>query len=466
MEQGGTNMTKTYQENERTLNIINECDVLVVGGGTAGIVAALAAARNGVKTVLVERYGYLGGTLINGAVILHSFFNMYKTVPGAEKVQVVRGIPQEIVDRMVEAGGSLGHAEQEVGGSQYDPFITCIDHEMFKHVAFTMMEEAGVKLYMHTIMTDVVMDGRKIQGIVIENKSGRGVLTAKVVIDTTGDADVAFRAGANCVNLHKHMGASMTFGLANIEPQKTLEFVKQYDGMLFQLARVDRGEGHDDIARLCFQIDKADQFKEFIRQNPGLNRPKMVCVYEKDATYVNVNGVPVDPLDAEDITRAEIELRKQIALIVGFFKENIPGFEHCHLSWTADQICVRKSRIVECGYDLSPQEIENCARFEDEVALFGYHDSTPRIIIKNAGFYGIPYRALLPKGVDNLLVAGRLITSDLVAHNSTRNTVACMAEGQAVGTAAALCAQQSSLPASLDVQLLRSKLKEDGAFLG
>lgn len=459
-------MTKTYGEKEKTLSVVNECDVLVVGGGTAGIVAALAAARNGAKTVLVERYGYLGGTLINGAVILHSFFNMYKTVPGAEKVQVVRGIPQEIVDRMVAAGGSLGHAEQEVGASQYDPFITCIDHEIFKHIAFTMMEEAGVKLYMHTIMTDVVMDGKAVKGIVIENKSGRSVLSAKVVIDTTGDADVAFRAGANCFDLHKHMGASMTFGLANIEPAKTLAFVRQYDGMLFQLARVNRGEGRDDIARLCFQIDKAEQFKEFIRQNPGLNRPKMVCVYENDATYVNVNGVMVDPLDAEDITRAEIALRKQIALIVGFFKENVPGFERCHLSWTADQICVRKSRIVDCEYDLSPEEIENCARFEDEVALFGYHDSTPRIIIKDAGFYGIPYRALLPKGVENLLVAGRLITTDLVAHNSTRNTVACMAEGQAVGTAAALCAKQSLSPAALDVRLLQKKLKEDGAFLG
>ena len=459
-------MAKTYQEKERTLNVVNECDVLVVGGGTAGIVAALAAARCGAKTVLVERYGYLGGTLINGAVILHSFFNMYKTVPGAEKVQVVRGIPQEIVDRMVKAGGSLGHAEQEVGSSQYDPFITCIDHEMFKHVAFTMMEEAGVKLYMHTVMTDVVMEGNAVKGIVIENKSGRGVVLAKVVIDTTGDADVAFRAGANCFDLHKHMGASMTFGLANIEPSKTLEFVRQYDGMLFQLARVDRGEGKDDIARLCFQIDKAEQFKEFIRRNPGLNRPKMVCIYEKNATYVNVNGVGVDPLDAEDITRAEIALRKQIALIVDFFKQNIPGFENCHLSWTADQICVRKSRIVECEYDLSPSEIENCARFDDEVALFGYHDSTPRIVIKNAGFYGIPYRALLPKKVEGLLVAGRLITTDLIAHNSTRNTVACMAEGQAVGTAAALCAKQGLQPSSLDVELLRNKLKEDGAYLG
>lgn len=459
-------MPDTYIEPTRTLDIVHTCDVLVVGGGTAGITAALAAARNGARTTLVERNGYLGGTLINGAVILHSFFNMYKAYPGAQKVQVVRGIPQEIVDRMVAEGGSLGHAEQEVGGSQYDPMITCIDHEMFKHVAFTMMEEAGVKLYLHTLMTDAIRDGNELRGIVVENKSGRGAILAKVVIDTSGDADVAFRAGANCTNLSKHMGSSMTFGLANIEPSRTLEFVQQYDGMLFQLARVDRGPGRDGIARLCFQIDKAPQFQEFIRQHPGLNRPKMVCLYENDAMYVNVNGIAADPLDMEDVTRAEIGLRKQIDTIIRFFRENVPGFERCHLSWTADGMCVRKSRIVECGYDLTPQEIENGARFDDEVALFGYHDSTPRIIIKDAGYYGIPYRALLPKGVENLLVAGRLITTEYSAHNSTRNTVACMAEGQAVGTAAALCVRHGVRPSEIDVQLVRGQLRKDGAFLG
>jgi hypothetical protein len=449
------------------MNTICECDVLVVGGGTSGIVAALAAARNGAKTVLVERYGFLGGTLINGAVILHSFFNQYKAYPEAGKIQLVRGIAQEIVDRMVAAGGSLGHAEQEVGTTQYDPVITCIDHEMFKHEAFSMMVESDVKLYMHTLMTDVVSENGRIAGVVVENKSGRGIINAKVVIDTTGDADVAHRLGVKCFDLHKHMGVSMTFGLANIQPAKTLEFVRQYDGMLFQLARVDRGEGIDDIARLCFIVNKAEQFEDFVKAHPYINRPKMVCIYENNAAYVNVNGMSgINPVDADDLTRAEIELRKQISEIVAFFKENIPGFERCHLSWTADQACIRKSRIVDCEYDLTPEEIVDGTRFDDEIALFGYHDSNPHVMIKNGGFYGIPYRALLPKGAENLLVAGRLITTDPVAHNSTRNTVACMAEGQAAGTAAALAVQTGVPPASIDVQALRAQLRRDGAYLG
>ncbi|MDR2932061.1 MAG: FAD-dependent oxidoreductase, partial [Oscillospiraceae bacterium] len=171
-------------------------------------------------------------------------------------------------------------------------------------------------------------------------------------------------------------------------------------------------------------------------------------------------------VDAEDLTKAEIALRKQIAVIVDFFKKNIPGFEKCHLSWTADQACVRKSRVVDCEYDLTAQEIEDGARFDDEIALFGYHDSTPHVMIRGGGFYGVPYRALLPRGIDNLLVAGRLITTDRVAHNSTRNTVICMAEGQAVGTAAALCAHKGVKPSEIDVQLVRQTLRNDGAYLG
>ena len=460
-------MQASYAEKNRTTSIIDTCDVLVVGGGTAGIVAALAAARNGARTILVERHGYLGGTLINGAVILHSFFNQYKAYPEAGKIQLVRGIAQEIVDRMIAVGGSLGHAEQEVGTTQYDPVITCIDHEMFKQVAFDMMEEAGVVLHMHTLMVDTLCQGKTVSGILVESKAGRGVIQSKVVIDTSGDADVAFRAGAQCTNLYKHMGVSMTFGLSNINPTPALAFIQQYDDMLFQLARVDRGEGVDDIARLCFQVDKAPQFKAFIAQNPSLNRPKMVCIYENNAAYVNVNGMrDIDPLDTMALTRAEMGLRRQIAVFVDFLKTSIPGFERCHLSWTTDQACIRKSRIVTCQYDLSPDEIVDGARFDDEIALFGYHDSNPHVMIRNGGFYGIPYRALLPRGVENLLVAGRLITSDRIAHNSTRNTVACMAEGQAVGTAAALCIKENTSPAALCVQTLRKKLRDDGVYLG
>ena len=180
-----------------------ECDVLVAGGGTAGIVAALAAARNGAKTILIDRYGFLGGTLINGAGPLHSFFNLYKAFPGVAKVQVVRGIPQEIVDRMVKAGGSPGHLEQDKGRQlrfRHHPDRLGI----FKGVIFDMMEEAGVRVLLHVMAVETIREGNRVKGVIIEGKSGREAILAKTVIDTTGDGDVAAKAGAGFIQAARH----------------------------------------------------------------------------------------------------------------------------------------------------------------------------------------------------------------------------------------------------------------------
>jgi len=166
-------MEKVIIEREKYTPVRLECDVLVAGGGTAGTIAALASARNGAKTVVIERFGHLGGSMINGAGPLHSFFNLYKAFPGAEKKQVVKGIPQEIIDRLVEAGGSFGHVEQEKGYS-YDSMATLIDREIYKGIIFDMMREAGVKLLLHTMIVDTVKEGSEAKGVIIEtNREGK-----------------------------------------------------------------------------------------------------------------------------------------------------------------------------------------------------------------------------------------------------------------------------------------------------
>ena len=147
-------------------------------------------------------------------------------------------------------------------------------------------------------------------------------------------------------------------------------------------------------------------------------------------------------------------------------KRYIPGFENAYVYWTSYGLGVRYTRVIKCEHDLSLDEIVNGARFEDEVFLYGFHDCAPRIMIKDAGCYGIPYRAMLPVTIDGLLVAGRLITGEWEAHMSTRNTVSCMAQGEAVGTAAALCAARDCTPRDLDVQLLRATLRDHGVYLG
>lgn len=440
------------------------CDVLVAGGGTAGVVAAIAAARNGAKTILIDRYNFLGGTMLNGAGPLHSFFNLYKAFPGAKRVQVVRGLPAEIVDRLVACGGSPGHLEQERGGS-YDSVITIIDWEIFKEVIFDMMEEAGVQVLLHSMAVDTVREGNSVRGVIIEGKSGREAIMAKVVIDTTGDADVAARAGASFIKMHESTAVGMPFGMCGVDMPRLAAFLEN-NGMVTQIVHADKGSETDDIVRLGFELKKIPLFREFMEKE-GMWGPLGVSRHEGDYSYINGAALKaVDATDTAALSKAEIKLRKQVMTLSRMLKQHIPGFEKAYVSWTPASIGVRYTRAVECEHDMTLDEIVSCKRFDDEVMLYGFHDCAPRIMIKDAGYYGIPYRAFLPKKIEGLLVAGRLITSTWDAHMSTRNTVSCMAQGQAVGTAAALCAKSGTAPRNIDIGLLRDTLLKDGVFLG
>lgn len=454
---------RTIQEEKKDLPVRFECDVLVVGGGTAGVVAALAAARNGAKTILVERYGHLGGTMINGAGPWHSYFNTYKAFPGVKKVQLVRGIAQELVDRLVAAGGSPGHLEMDKGYA-YDSMATLVDREVFKDVAFDMMRESGVMVLLHALMADTIMDGNSIRGIIIESKSGREAILAGVVVDTSGDGDVAYRAGVPCVNTYPDAAVGLPFGMSNVNIKKAVDFLIEKD-MLTQMVYADKGSDQDHFVRIGFDLRKIDVFKVYM-DKAGLWGPLTVALHENDFNFINCTNIkPLDAVDVLELTRAEITLRKQVMTMAAMLKAHIPGFEKGYVSWTPRQVGVRRTRIVACAYDLSVEDIINGACFDDEVVLYGFHDCAPRIMIKNGGAYGIPYRALLPQGVDNLLVAGRMITSSWEAHMSTRNTVSCMAQGEAAGTAAALSVRQGIVPRSLDAGMLRATLIKNGVYL-
>jgi 2-polyprenyl-6-methoxyphenol hydroxylase-like FAD-dependent oxidoreductase len=457
-------MSVQFIEEHLRTPVAYECDVLVAGGGTAGVVAALAAARNGAKTILIDRYGFLGGSMLNGAGPLHSFFNLYKGFPGVEKVQVVRGIPQEIVDRLVAAGGSPGHLEQDKGGS-YDSVITLIDWEIFKGVIFDMMEESGVRVLLHVMAVEAVRDGNQVKGVIIEGKSGREAIRAHTVIDTTGDGDVAAKAGAKFIKQHATTKVGMPFGMTNVDMPRLVKFLEEND-MVNQLIRADKGGTVDDIIRLGFELKKIPLFKEYM-DTTGMWGPLGASLHEYNYNYINGTSIPnIDATDTEALSKAEIALRKQVMTLSKMLKEHIPGFEKAYLTWTPVCAGVRYTRVIECEHDMSLDEIVNCRRFDDEVMLYGFHDCAPRIMINNGGYYGIPYRSFIPTAVEGLLVAGRLITSTWEAHMSTRNTVSCMAQGQAVGTAAALSAQLSINPHELDTGVLREVLRKQNVFLG
>jgi ribulose 1,5-bisphosphate synthetase/thiazole synthase len=441
-----------------------ECDVLVAGGGTAGTVAALAAAANGAKTVLIERHGHLGGSMINGAGPLHSFFNLYKAFPQTGKIQVVRGLPDQIVNRLIRVGGCLGHLEQEIG-FEYDSVATIIDWEIYKQVIFEMMREAGVKLMLHTLIADTIVENGTVKGVIVESKSGREAVLAKTVIDATGDADVSYRAGAKCANMFPDAHVGMPFGMAGADIPKACAFFAE-KGIIYSMIHSDKGSDYDNVVRVGFHLKELPEFKDFM-EKAGMWGPLTVARHEGDFSFINTTNIkPLDAINIDEITRAEIELRGQVMAMAGMLKKYVPGFERAYVNWTPVHFGVRRTRIVECEHDITIEEIINAQRFSDEVALYGFHDLAPRIVIKDGKFYGIPYRALLPKNVENLLVAGRLITSNWEAHMSTRNTVSCMAQGQAVGVAAALAAKSGTSPRKIDVRALQDKLREQGVFLG
>ena len=182
-----------YQEQARTLPV-RRCDVVVAGGGTAGVVAALAAARQGAKTVLIESKGYTGGTVVEGGTALHSFYNLWKAFPGVEKRQVVRGIPDEIIGRLVKVGGCTGYPEMEQG-TNYDSVCTAIDTELYKLTTLEMLDEAGVSLALNTLLVGAIREGSRVTGVIAESRSGREAILADCFVDCTGYGDLAARAG-------------------------------------------------------------------------------------------------------------------------------------------------------------------------------------------------------------------------------------------------------------------------------
>ncbi|HEY5465563.1 MAG TPA: FAD-dependent oxidoreductase, partial [Clostridia bacterium] len=250
-----------------------------------------------------------------------------------------------------------------------------------------------------------------------------------------------------------------------VDMPRLVAFLEKND-MVNQIVHADKGSDTDDIIRLGFELKKIPLFKEYMEKT-GMWGPLGVSRYEGDYSYINSASLPaIDATDTVTLSKAEMTLRKQAMTLSRMLKAHIPGFEKAYVYWTPVSVGVRYTRVVDCEHDMTIDEIVNCQRFDDEVMLYGFHDSAPRIMIKNAGYYGIPYRALMPKKIDGLLVAGRMITSEFDAHMSTRNTVSCMAQGEAVGAAAALSSRLHVAPRALDVALLRKTLRDQGVFLG
>ncbi len=451
---------KYYKETSKKLPVRNY-DVVVAGGGTAGVVAALAAARQGANTVLIEAKGYPGGIVVEGGTALHSFYNLWKAFPDTEKRQVVKGIPQEIVDRLQKRGGTSGHVEMDEG-YDYDSVCTAIDTEIYKLVIFEMLKEAGVTVCVNTLLTDTVQEDSRIKGVIVESRSGRELYTGKSFIDCTGYGDLSAYAGAEFTEPNDYPVAN-SIGVGNVSLEGYYQFIQKHNAIRDYAAGKRYGEDNKIVRLDAVKSNLPDEFTDKAEEI-GMSTVT-TTVHDDYFMFIKLNyKMPKSPTDRDEVVKAELELRQRQEAAVQLIKEFIPGCEKAFIARTSPSLCIRRGRVIECDYDIPLEDVLKARHFEDEIMVYGFHDSAPHFQIKDGGTYGIPYRALRVSGIENLLAAGMIITSDHDAHMSTRNTVCCMGQGQAAGTAAALCAEKNSGTRELDYSLLRETLEKDGVY--
>ena len=437
-------------------------DVVVAGAGTAGVVAAVAAARQGAKTALIERKGYPGGTVVEGGTALHSFYNLWKAFPGVKKRQVVRGIAQEIVDRLARRGGTTGHAEM-TRGYNYDSVCTAIDTEIYKLVAFEMLSEAGVFVCMNTLLAGTIADGTRVRAAVAESRAGREAFRAEAFVDCTAYGDLAAFAGADYAEPNDYPVAN-SIGVANVNVERFHEFLEAHNAVT-QLARGRRSGADGRIVRVQAHTGKLPKAFRDAARKIGMSLVT-TTVHDDYFMFIKLNvKMRVSPTDRDAVSATELELRRRQAQAVELLRKHVPGCEKAFIARTSPSLCIRRGRRIVCDYDVTHRDVIDGRHFDDDVLAYGFHDSAPRLQIRGGGTYGIPYRALRVAKVDNLLAAGMLITSDHRAHMSTRNTVCCMAQGQAAGTAAALCAAAKCSTRKLPYADLRKALAAGGVHL-
>lgn len=408
-------------EPERQVPVVAEVEVLVCGGGVAGVAAAICAARLGARTLLLERYGFLGGLAINALVI---------TTPPLDN-----GINLEFCDKLKRrsAYARCEHSSEPIELNAYDP-------EVLKYALVTMLRAAGADLLLHIYIARALVEHGALKGVVIETKAGRQAILARFVVDATGDADVAASAGAPYRLAKKPM--TMMFNLVGVDVQRALAALGGKWGNIRDVVSQAVKAG-----KLAFDLSVTRNFGA-----PGVSLEKLV--YEGELNVWSGNLLDMDGTDPRDLTRAEIVTREHAIRLADFLRAEVPGFERSRIEYTATQVGVRATRQIIGEADPSPEEVRGRV-FADTVAK-PYAGASTRL----------PYGSLLPQGIENLLVAGRCISAADEAMGQLRLIPVCAATGQAAGTAAALALQERLPPRRLPPPRLQAALAAQGVDLG
>lgn len=443
--------SRTITEPARQLPIYGEYDVAVLGGGPAGIAAAVAAARAGRRTLLIERYGFLGG--MGTAAGVTNFCGLHANVFG-EMHRVVQGVASDLLARIDRLGGL--NAPHLILSKI---FAQAYDTAAYKIAADDLLAAHKVDIIFHALGAGVVMDqSRRIDALLVETKGGRQAVRADIFIDCSGDGDLAAWAGApfEVGDSDGHMlYPSMMFRLNGIDPERA-------------------GEAWRTIPALMEQAEAAGTHK-FPRKGAIVRPQKSQIEWRVNFTQLaREDGSAVNGLDPDQLTRGEIEGRRQAAAAFEFLR-TVPGFEKSYIVDLPPQLGIRETRRVRGGYQLSGEDVLGCVSFEDSIGVNGWPmeqhiagDVVFRFppIPQSRGFNELPYRMLVPEGVDNLLMAGRCASMTHEGQSAARVSGACFAMGEAAGSAAALALSGNTIPRDIAVEKLQQALQEQGAFIG
>lgn len=449
---------ETAWEPARRIPVLDRCEVLVVGGGPSGLSAALAARRAGADTILMERYGCFGGVITTVGMETLAWYRYEGTVES-------EGIGVEMERLATRMGGTVKWPYND---------SECLDADFFKVVADHLVTESGIRPLLHSTAVSTIVEDGRVRGVITESKSGRQAVLADRVVDCTGDADIAHLAGCPYHKLPKEqmMGVSTVFSVVGIDKERFLAYTRENPRTYSEWDSkwLPGTTGKEDDLKTPYLAKEFDEAKErgIIPRDVEIGGTWSALSDHGEATNLNLVYMNnYDATDVRDLTEAEMRGRGQCMIALDALRETVPGFENAKLRNFSMTIGTRDTRKILGQYELTAQDVTSEARFEDSIGIFPeFLDGYNVLVLPSTGrYFQVPYRALVPQGVDNLLVAGRAVAGDRISHTAMRNMMACTVTGQGAGAAAAVSARTGVATSAVDIAAVQAELERQGVRL-
>lgn len=456
------------EEPSRKTPVLAETDVLIVGGGPAGLSASIAAAREGVNTILIERYGCFGGVITQAMIGTIAWYRYAKTVDaggiGLEFETLAKSMNGSInIFGNVKNKDMVKTLEEEGLIVNGEPTYEVLDTEMFKHIADKLVQDANITPLLHCSAVDAIIENQTIKGIITESKSGRQAILAKRVIDATGDADIAFHSGVPFRQSPKNelMGVTVNWGCSGINIGKFLMYVYLNPGSIG-----DWGEttGKEENSFSTYLVEPFNKAKEAGEIPKDVNIESYWTNYTDAGEITSFNGIhmkDIDPTNVWDLTQAEIEGRKRVLWAVNALKKYTPGFKKARLRTIGSSLGTRESRKIIGEYEITEHDIRNEARFDNSIGICPeFIDGYGIAVMPTTGrYFQVPYGIIVPQKIENLLVAGRCVAGDKISHAATRQICCCMVTGQGAGVAAAISIKDNVSCRDVNITKVQEALK-------